>query len=268
MFKRVNLKQVYWHYQTIFDIKIAENYKSNSQKIRILTESWVGKQIFCPACGANIQNYENNRPVADFYCPRCAEDYELKSKKDGMAKKIVDGAYSTMIERLQSSNNPNFFFLNYNPVKFEVYNFLVIPKHFFVPEIIEKRKPLLINARRAGWIGCNILLQSIPQSGKIFYIKNGQPEEKTTVLKNWQKTLFLREPNKLELKGWILDVMNCIDKLDKKEFTLEDIYTFESTLYKKHPDNKHIMDKIRQQLQFLRNKGYLEFLDRGNYRLK
>lgn len=254
--------------QTIFDLKIAENYKSNSQKIRILTESWVDKQIFCPACGTDIKNYENNRPVADFYCPKCAEEYELKSKKDGMAKKIVDGAYSTMIERLQSSNNPNFFFLNYNPTQFEVRNFLVIPKHFFIPEIIEKRKPLSAEARRAGWTGCNILLQSIPQSGKIFYIKNGQVEERNDVLKNWKKTLFLRESNKPELKGWILDVMSCIDKLNKKEFTLDDMYVFESRLNKKHPDNKHIKDKIRQQLQFLRDKGYLEFLDRGNYRLK
>ena len=139
--------------QTVFDIKIAKNYKSNSQKIRILTEAWVDKQIFCPACGTSIKNYENNRPVADFYCPKCAEEYELKSKKDGMAKKIVDGAYSTMIERLQSSNNPNFFFLNYNPVQFEVHNFLVIPKHFFVPEIIEKRKSLSAEARRAGRTG-------------------------------------------------------------------------------------------------------------------
>lgn len=254
--------------QTIFDIKIAENYKSNSQKIRILTEAWVDKQIFCPACGTNIKNYENNRPVADFYCPKCAEEYELKSKKDGMAKKIVDGAYSTMIERLKSSDNPNFFFLNYSPEQFEVRNFIVIPKHFFIPEIIEKRKPLSAEARRAGWTGCNILLQSIPKSGKIFYIKNGQIEEKNNILKNWAKTLFLRESNKPELKGWVLDVMSCIDKLNKKEFTLDDMYAFENILNKKHPDNKHIKDKIRQQLQFLRDKGYLEFLDRGNYRFK
>ena len=38
-------------------------------------------------------------------------------------------------------------------------------------------------------------------------------------------------------------------------------------LSKKHPDNRHIKDKIRQQLQVLRDKGYLEFSSRGNYRL-
>jgi len=76
-----------------------------------------------------------------------------------------------MIQRLQSSSNPNFFFLNYTK-NYEVSNFLVIPKYFFTPEIIEKRKPLSENANRAGWVGCNILLSPIPESGKIFYIRN------------------------------------------------------------------------------------------------
>ncbi len=252
----------------LFDTKVAEAYKSTSQKIRVLTEGWVDKEVFCPACGTNISNYENNRPVADFYCPNCGEEYELKSKKDFIGKKIVDGAYRTMIERLNSSDNPNFFFLNYDPIKFEVLNFIVIPKHFFTPEIIEKRKPLSSTARRAGWIGCNILLQDIPDSGKIFYIKNGKPESKEIIVSNWQKTLFLRETRNQELKGWILDVMKCIDKLGKKEFSLQEVYQFEEYLQNKHPNNQHVKDKIRQQLQFLRDKGYLEFLDRGKYKLK
>jgi len=252
----------------LFNTQIAEAYKNNSQKIRVLTENWVYKEVFCPACGTNISNYENNRPVADFYCPNCGEEYELKSKKDFIGKKIVDGAYRTMIERLNSSDNPNFFFLNYDLTKFEVLNFIVIPKHFFTPDIIEKRKPLSSTARRAGWVGCNILLESIPQSGKIFYIKNGKQEDKNLVINNWQKTLFLRDTRNQELKGWILDVMKCIDKLGKKEFSLQEIYQFEEYLKSKHPNNQHIKDKIRQQLQFLRDKGYLEFLDRGKYKLK
>ena len=253
--------------QTVFNTQIAKPYKSNSQKIRVLTENWVNSEIFCPNCGHNVSDYENNRPVADFYCPNCMEEYELKSKRNNIGKKIVDGAYKTMIERLESQNNPNFFFLNYDLENYEVTNFAVIPKHFFVPKIIEERKPLSENAQRAGWIGCNILLNDIPKSGKIFYIKNKQIEPKEDILKNWQKTLFLRETKKMELKGWILDVMNCIDKLDKSEFTLQDIYDFEKNLSKKHPENNHIKDKIRQQLQFLRDKGYLKFFGNGKYKL-
>jgi type II restriction enzyme len=252
----------------IFNTKLAEGYTSASQKIRVLTENWVDSSIYCPNCGnLEIENYPNNKPVADFYCSGCNEDYELKSKKDTIGTKIVDGAYSTMIQRLQSSHNPNFFLLNYNVTDYSVKNFFVIPKHFFVPDIIEKRKPLASTARRAGWVGCNILLQSIPQTGKIFYIRNGQIEPKERVLSEWQKTLFLREETEISAKGWLLDVMRCIEKLHKANFTLDDMYSFEKELQKLHPENMHVKDKIRQQLQILRDKGYLDFVSRGKYHL-
>ena len=214
-----------------------------------------------------MQKYSNNRPVADFFCMGCREDFELKSKKDATGNKIVDGAYQTMMERLISVNNPNFFLLNYDLSGLRVLNFFVIPKHFFLPDVIEKRKPLSLTARRAGWTGCNILLQSIPQSGRIFLVKNALVEPKDSVLKIWQKTLFLREEKKLESKGWLLDVMRCIDQMKKNIFSLTDMYEFETALAKQHPDNKHIKDKIRQQLQILRDRNYIQFIGRGEYRL-
>lgn len=252
-----------------FNTQLADNYTSQSQKVRVLTEAWVDDAIFCPNCGhVNIDKYPNNKPVADFYCSNCKEDYELKSKRDSVGAKMVDGAYRTMIERLQSSNNPNFFLLNYNLQSFEVLNFLVIPKHFFVPEVIEKRKPLSSTARRAGWVGCNILLNHIPQTRKIFFVRDGEIEPKEKVLSDWKKTLFLRDEKEIIAKGWLLDTMLCVEKIGSKEFSLDDVYAFENELSKKHPDNRHIKDKIRQQLQALRDRGYLEFTSRGNYRLK
>ena len=252
----------------IFDSQLANRYKNQSQKARVLTEKWVHKSVFCPNCGhLDIDKYPNNQPVADFYCSNCKEDYELKSKKDSVGTKIVNGAYRTMIKRLQDSNNPNFFLLNYDLQNFEVLNFLVIPKHFFVPTIIEKRKPLSQTARHAGWIGCNILLQSIPQTGKIFFVKNKVVKPKSDVLAEWQKTLFLREEKEINAKGWLLDIMVCVEKIGHKNFSLDDVYAFEKELSKKYPDNRHIKDKIRQQLQILRDKGYLNFIKRGKYKL-
>jgi type II restriction enzyme len=248
--------------------RVAEPYRSVSQKIRVLTEDWVNREAYCPNCGnARLKKYLNNKPVADFFCGRCNEDFELKSKRDTSGTKIVDGAYQAMLERLAGTHNPNFFLLNYNLRSYEVLNFFVIPKHFFTPGIIEKRKPLSASAERAGWVGCNILLSRVPEAGRIFLIRNGQIEEKEQVCAVWQKTLFLREEKKTETKGWILDVMRCIELIRKKEFTLVDVYNFESMLAKQHPGNRHIKDKIRQQLQFLRDKGYLEFIGRGKYRV-
>jgi len=44
------------------------------------------------------------------------------------------------------------------------------------------------------------------------------------------------------------------------------MYSFEKMLAGKHPDNHHIKDKIRQQLQMLRDNGIIEFIGRGRYR--
>jgi len=247
---------------------ISNSYKSSSQKIRVLSEKWVSENIYCPSCGNIVLKYDNNKPVADFYCKKCSEDFELKSKKDRLGKKILAGAYATMIERLQSSTNPNFFFLNYEKESLDIINFIVIPKHFFTPDIIEKRKPLSNSAKRAGWVGCNILLDTIPKSGKIFYVKNKKVESKNKVIDTWNKTVFLEQSKNLQTKGWLLDIMHCIDLLNKNEFTLQDIYSFEKYLKLKHPNNNNIKAKIRQQLQILRDKNYLKFISRGRYKLE
>jgi type II restriction enzyme len=60
--------------------------------------------------------------------------------------------------------------------------------------------------------------------------------------------------------------MNCIDSINNEKFTLDDVYKFEEKLKLKYPNNNFIKDKIRQQLQFLRDKGIIEFSGRGNYK--
>jgi len=248
------------------DKKLAINYKNQSQIARIITESWVQQEIFCPNCGDKIESYKNNKPVADFYCKKCSDDFELKSKKGKIGKKITAGAYSKMIERLNSDQKPHFFFMGYLATLF-INDFFVVPKYFFIPEIIEKRKALAENAKRAGWVGSNILFFKIPTSGKIFYVENGKEILKKEVLRKWKKTAFLKKVKQPESKGWILDIMNCIEILNKKEFLLDEIYQFEGDLKKIHPENNNIKAKIRQQLQFLRDKGYLKFIESGKYRL-
>lgn len=116
--------------QKTLNNKIVSQYKSNSQKIRILSELWTEENIFCPNCGGKIKNYDNNKPVADFYCKKCVEDFELKSKKGKIGKKVSAGAYSKMIERINSIEKPHFFFLGYLE-SLDVKSFFVVPKHFF-----------------------------------------------------------------------------------------------------------------------------------------
>lgn len=250
------------------DTSIVDKYHGQSQIIRIITESWVKLNSFCPNCGNSVLNsFENNRPVADFYCFSCKQEYELKSKNGNLGDKIVDGAYESMISRIESENNPNFFFLIYDKNKWVVSDFLIIPNYYFVSDIIEKRKPLSLAARRAGWTGCNILLNRIPANGRIFLIKNSLIAEKERVISQWKQTEFLKNFN-LKSRGWLIDILVCIEAIPKKQFSLDEVYKFEDKLKLRHPNNNFIRDKIRQQLQVLRDKGVIDFVSRGVYRKK
>lgn len=68
---------------------------------------------------------------------------------------------------------------------------------------------------------------------------------------------------KPEKRGWSLDVLRCVESLPSPVFTNEAIYVFEPELAKLYPGNRHIRDKIRQQLQVLRDRGLLKQPRRG-----
>jgi type II restriction enzyme len=243
-------------------------FESATQNARIWTEHWVGARLFCPNCGsASMSQFAGNRPVADFYCPACGEEFELKSQKHRFGSRIADGAFRTMCERLAEANNPNLILMNYDPVRLAVTNLFFVPKHFFVREIIQERKPLALTARRAGWVGCNILLSEIPQAGKIFLVRDGAQLPKSTVLDQWRATCFLRDQGETG-RGWLVEVMRSVDLIGNQEFSLADIYAQAPRLERLYPGNLNVRPKIRQQLQVLRDHGYLEFLGQGRYRLR
>ena len=248
-----------------FDTSLSEKYNSSAQKIRVMSESWLGDNMYCPNCGnPRISHLTNNSPVADFQCDNCGEIYELKSKNGNLGKKIADGAYSTMIERITSDSNPDLFLLQYSE-SLSVTELLLIPRFFFVPDIIEKRKPLAATARRHGWIGCNILFGEIPQQGKISVIQNSRILDRQNVIQNYDRIKQLRTKS-IDSRGWLLDVLSCINDIPKTELTLSDVYGYVEVLQKKHINNNNVEAKIRQQLQFLRDKGFIEFLGKGQYR--
>ena len=217
-----------------FNETLGEQYRNKSQKIRVMSESWIEENMFCPCCGnSHLFRLKNNEPVADMKCDNCGELFELKSKEGKIGKKINDGAYTTMLRRITSITNPELLVMQYSS-DYIVTDLIFIPKFFFVPQIIEKRKPLASTARRAGWIGCN-------------YIKK-------------------LETSDINTRSWLLDVLECIDKIKSKEFCLQEIYAYSTFLQEKHVNNHNVEAKIRQQLQFLRDKGYIEFLGRGHYK--
>ena len=246
-------------------------FKGPTQNVRALSEGWVAAHMFCPACGAErLRALPNNSPVGDFVCDACAEEFELKAKKGALGKSIPDGAFGAMTERLAARNNPSLFAMSYDRDRTTVTDLIVVPRHFFTQDIIQARKPLSATARRAGWQGCNILIGQVPLTGRIPLITRGAHVSKGEVLDRWQATLFLRDAS-LNARGWLLAVMKAVEAATdfggKPEFDLDDVYAHEAALAALYPDNHNVRPKIRQQLQVLRDRGWLEFTARrGTYR--
>lgn len=249
-----------------FNMALVQGYKSPSQIARILTEDWFERNMYCPVCGEKpIRKAEPNAPVKDYVCDTCRAQYELKSQRSRAPQfdgKVNDGVYRTMIDRITSLDNPSFFFLHYDSC--EVNNLIIVPGCFFVPDMIEKRKPLNDSARRAGWEGCNILLSQVPAFAKIPVITNGIVLDTERVLRQYNSVYSLRAKS-LASRGWLSDILLCVEKLDST-FTLRQMYQFVDFLKLRHPCNHNIEAKIRQQLQLLRDKGIIEFRQNGVYR--
>lgn len=242
-------------------------YHSKTQRARVITEGWTATNLYCPVCGEpHLFQFEASRPVADFYCAHCGAQFEQKSiekKPSHLPRKILGSGYEAMIKRLESDDNPHLLLLYHKEGK--INNLVLIPKYFFTTSIVEKRNPSKPKDRPSEWIGSYIWLEGIPECGKIYIIKDGKEVDKDKVLDLYRKTIPLKTGD-LESTGWLLDVLNCVEKIGTSTFTLSQLYVFESNLKKKHPGNRHIKDKIRQQLQILRDKGFIEFNSRGKYR--
>ncbi|HTV59966.1 MAG TPA: DpnI domain-containing protein [Verrucomicrobiae bacterium] len=242
-------------------------YKSASQRARVGTESWGAANLFCPACESpRLRSEPQGTAAIDYVCPSCASAFQLKSQSRALARKIVDAAYSEMRRAILGDGTPNLFVLHYDLTAWSVRTLILIPRFAFALSALERRPPLAPTARRAGWVGCNIVLDRIPLDARIPIIQEGRVQPKQTVREAYQHLRPL-ETIKVEKRGWTLDVLNTVRALNKREFELADIYRDASRLAKLHPDNRHVLPKIRQQLQILRDLGLLEFLGGGSYRL-
>lgn len=250
-----------------FDLATIKGYKSASQKARVLTEDWARRNLFCASCARNrLEAAPGNTEVFDFVCGRCRETYQLKSRRTPLRDKILDSAYGPMMDSIKENRAPNLLLLHYDAAAYCAQNLIIVPRFFLSTSCIEARKPLSGKARRAGWIGCNIVLKHLPPEARIRIIKDRRVLGPDGVRKAYERFRFLADA-KSETRGWTADVLRIVRDLDRTDFVLEDVYAHEDELEKLHPLNRHIRPKIRQQLQVLRDRGVLEFKGRGRYRM-
>jgi hypothetical protein len=242
-----------------------------------MTEKWAADNLYCPKCGRSLNQYPNNTPVYDFYCdhfnekvvviPTTRDNFQLKSGRNfpnnNFPNKIQGAEYNTTLNSLKQGTFPSPILLHYEKQKHTIEDILLLHRLSITLSCIEPRKPLSITARRMGWQGCVISLEKIPKIGRIMMVDNSNIIPKDLVLDKWAYTTRLLKGD-ITQRGWTADVINFVERLPKN-FSLEDIYVYENRLAELHPQNKHVRDKIRQQLQILRDRGFIKFKEPGKY---
>jgi type II restriction enzyme len=245
---------------------LAAKYKSGSQRARVVTEAWGQQNLFCPNCSSpKLAQLRNNTKANDYECPICEFRYQLKGQKNRIGNQITDGAFDAMLQAIRNDDTPNFYFMHYDLATWRVENLLLVPSFAFPESAIIKRKPLSSGARRAGWVGCNIALHCIPLEARITVVKDNQATPESEVREKFKRVKPLKEISAKQ-RGWTLDVLNAVHRLGKAEFSTSDAYAFERELEQLHPGNRHIRDKIRQQLQVLRDRNLLLHIGRNLWR--
>ena len=165
----------------------------------------------------------------------------------------------------------------------------------------------MVGDRRTGWIGCNTPINNIgagrplnrvPVEARIAVVTESEVTPEKEVREKFKRVKPLKDISVTQ-RGWTLNVLNIVRRLVNSEgraprdqnisdksgrrgtppseiFTPADVYAFERELEALHPDNRHVRDNpvnkkhragIRQQLQVLRDLGFLLHIERGIWRL-
>ncbi len=127
---------------------------------------------------------------------------------------------------------------------------------------------LLTNSEFTGKISLNEINQAkkiisnVPKSEKIIFPKVDNFEYKQNDFEVFTGGI---ESITKSLNGWKLEVFQCINQIESINFKLDELNEFIPYLKNKFPENNNVEAKIRQQLQFLRDIGLIEFKTKGNY---
>ncbi len=248
------------------DLSAAIGYTSPLQISRVLSEAWFRRNGFCLACECEtLEPTANNTRACDFVCGSCSGSYELKTFRRKPAKRLIDGAYGALVSRLRCGSPPTLMLLERSS-DWNIAGLTAIHPQFLTPEIVEERKPLSLTARRAGWVGCNIRLDLMGSDAEIEIIKGGVLRPRESVREQFQRFNRLREVP-IERRSWTTLTLSVLRALHRPEFSLAEVYDRERFFSSVYPNNQNVRAKVRQQLQVLRDLGYLKFCGAGTYRL-
>lgn len=246
---------------------VAAHLKSRSQMARVISEDWLAREGYCLNCTSNrLEPTRAGTVACDYLCPGCRQPYELKAAAKMHSGIVPDGGYESMLRRIRNADAPSLMLLNYTQ-DWWVRGLVAIHPVFLTPAVVLRRaKPHIRPKSNAPYQMCDLNLRLIPADGKIVLVADGKE-----VAKSRSRELFRQSCRFAEVpmadRGWAALVLAVVRRLGKAEFTYTDLYRFEEELHAAYPQNNHIRPKIRQQMQRLRDLGYVEFVAPGEFRV-
>ncbi len=247
-------------------VVLGADYVNPTQKARVITETWMSQEGYCPGCLSNLTRTTANSKAVDFTCSCCGMPFQLKSTKSKIGPRVPDGAYDAMVSAVKSDTSPALVLMRYDLIQWMVRDLIVIPSFALTEHAIIPRKPLSATARRAGWVGCNIDLSRIAPDTRVRIVEQGVVRSRQQVANHYSRLKPLQSIQ-VSQRGWALAVLSGIQASGWRGFTTRDAYQLEVELMRMFPLNKNVRAKIRQQLQVLRDLGVLIHSNRGQWAL-
>jgi type II restriction enzyme len=237
---------------------------------RGVVETWGEHNLYCPNCASpKLAQPASDTSDDDLACPDCRLAFQLKGQKTRLGATIADGSYETMLHTVSSDNVPGYYFMHYDVATWTVRDVLLVPGFAIPPSAVEKKK---------GSKSCSLVLNRIPLDARIpivTTIKASRVGDTECIMISRMEEVrakFRRVKPLADIpakqRALALDILSVIRRLKKTDFTSADLQPFERELKKLHPGNRQMRDKIRQQLQVLRDMGFLAQPERGVWHLK
>jgi hypothetical protein len=149
-------------FSPLIDVSLTSRFISASQATRVALETWASFNLYCLNCDRDeLEKLPDNTPVADFECYLCKSRYQLKGKNGRLGKKIPGAAYQPTIDAIRAGVMPEYILVEFD-IRFATVVFVdALPGRLITEDRIEARKRLSVTARRAGWQGCNIVIEGL-----------------------------------------------------------------------------------------------------------
>ena len=149
-------------FSPLIDMSSTARFVSAAQATRVALETWAEFNLYCLNCERDeLDRLPDNTPVADFECNTCESRYQLKGKNGRLGKQIPGAAYNPTINAIRAGTMPEYVLVEFD-TRFATVVFVdAFPGRLITEDRIEPRKPLSPTARRAGWQGCNIVVDGL-----------------------------------------------------------------------------------------------------------